>query len=55
MKNVCFVYIFKHNIKAYLNLEIGIKICVINNTDKLKCIRKSCHTYVPKIVGALAS
>jgi hypothetical protein len=34
MKNVCFVYIFKHMIKAYLNSEIDIEICVINNADK---------------------
>jgi hypothetical protein len=34
MKNVWFVYDFKHMIKAYFNSEIDINMCVIDNTDK---------------------
>jgi hypothetical protein len=29
---------FKHTIKAYLNSEIGIEICVIKSREKFKCI-----------------
>jgi hypothetical protein len=49
------VYIFKHMIKAYLNSEIGIKMCVIKNNDKLKCILLENQViYFPKIIGVLA-
>jgi hypothetical protein len=52
MKNVCFVYIFKHMIMVDLNSEIGIKICVINNTDKLKCILVSAsHEMSPERIA----
>jgi hypothetical protein len=55
MKTSCFVYIFKHIIKAYLNSAIGTEICVINNTDKLKFIlQENPVIYFPKIIGALA-
>jgi hypothetical protein len=43
VKNICFVYIFKHVIKIYLNSEIGIALCVINNPDEFEIytIRKT--------------
>jgi hypothetical protein len=55
MKNVCFVYIFKHTIEVDLNLEIGINICVIDNPDKFeKYTVNEPSDVLSKIIGALA-
>jgi hypothetical protein len=58
-KNVCFVYIFKHMIKVYLNLEIGINICIfiiqieVWNRFLIIQIRKPSDVF-SKNIGALA-
>jgi hypothetical protein len=36
IKKFCFVYMFKHMVKVYLNLETGINICFINNPDEFE-------------------
>jgi hypothetical protein len=66
MKKVCFVYIFKYNrlkkfnllrlfkyIKVYLNLEIGVNICIINNPDKCEIytIRKPTNSFSENCMG----
>jgi hypothetical protein len=55
VKNVCFIYIFKHMIEVDLNLEIRINICVIDNPDKFEMHTVSKPSNVlSKIIGALA-
>jgi hypothetical protein len=55
MKNVCFVYIFRHMIEVDLNVEVGINICVIDNPDEFEMYTVSKSSDVlSKIIGTLA-
>jgi hypothetical protein len=53
MKNVYLVYTSKHMVKVYLNSEIGIIICVINNPYKFEMytIRKPSDLFSEKCRG----